>query len=284
MTRFVRRKFLPLLLVLWILTAVVPPVRKRATGEPGRHFWNFVFTRAAESTEEQGQQPHLSTLLPRPTAERTSLEETEPTRKRSAERGNLRATDNLIGLAAEGQEADAQFFFKDQAKKVGPFRSRSAEALGGEDSVGAGSLLGVPHTDQRSGAMSSQPLPADKEQNGELPADSESVEDAFDMGSFDSKERAKPPEVNVSQVWVQDSPQDYIAEGSSGSKLDTSHLRAITESLEGLKGWLLRRINELDTEILAQQQIRNSTQQWAADLQQLIGIHPCARLWETEFA
>lgn len=275
-------RFLSLVHFLWIFTAVPSPVFKKTGSQQGRHLGFCVFTRAAESTEQQTQSHHFSVPVPRGAGDQTSLQETEPTRKHSSERGSLRATAKRVDATAARQEADASPAFENQTKNVRPFTIEPAEGGRGEEGPGAESRreqLSPP--EQQIGASSRQPSRND-EQKDTLLAGSEPVEEATD--AFDSNERSKPPEVNVSQVWVQDSPQDYIDEGSPGDMLETAHIRAITASLEGLKDWLLRRINDLDTDVLSQQQIRSTTQQWAAELQELISVSPCVSRWEKELA
>ncbi|PFH34877.1 hypothetical protein BESB_069100 [Besnoitia besnoiti] len=123
------------------------------------------------------------------------------------------------------------------------------------------------------------------EKNEKLKTVPEPIEEDEDSGRFGNKETSKPPELNVSQVWVQDSPQDYIDDrGIEGMSDDAARTRANIASLEKLKDWLLRRVNGLAADTLTQEHITAASRQWSAELEAVISSTRCAASLEKEMA
>lgn len=98
------------------------------------------------------------------------------------------------------------------------------------------------------------------------------------------KETSKPPEVNVSQVWVQDSPQDYIDDGVSNSSTDAhiADLSTVTAALHQMKVWMTTRLEELNTQILENWQDIEAERQLETRFRHLISASACVQSLEEQ--
>ncbi|PHJ15021.1 transmembrane protein [Cystoisospora suis] len=106
----------------------------------------------------------------------------------------------------------------------------------------------------------------------------------LDTGTGHPEETSKPPEVNVSQVWVQDSPQDYINDGELNSSSDPhmADLTTVTAALQQIKVWMTSRLEELDSELLEQWQDIEAGRQLEDRLRKLITASPCVESLEQQ--